>query len=561
MIGENGLENLIWFMGYVEDNSDTLNGRVRVRAFGFHPPVTDNTVRTEDLPWAHVVRDSKFSSIPDNGDFVVGFFLDGRDAQHPIVIGTINSAKFSAPSSVPGYNPESYNPDGTPGASGEGAGGTERSQYAYEYFISKGFTPQQAAGIVGNLQAESGPNLDSLYNPAGGGTGARGIAQWRGPRTQAFIDRYGTTPDLAPLDDQLDFIMYEFETTESKSYNTIKGATTASEAASIFDSLYERSGGGTIQTRVNNAETLLQSFGANTNSAAIEGRNEYLATSQDSVNNYANPALPPAFHGENIEYTAALVQSATRRENEPGIPMPSGSSTSVWHNRYGGSSIELSGKNGTDESIHINHSSGSRVTLDGNGNITIKSIGGKLHISSENEIDEIATDAKNATYGSYELTVTDGTCNIRSTGDMLLSSGGNMTFEAAGNMKINTGVALDVAASTIHLTAREDSVDIVAANKLALQSTGGTASIIGKGGTYIQSDAGVNIKGSGMIRLGGSAIHLNSPGEPPADAITAIQAAVPAAIEKSIVSDIPKIPSTPPIDMSLVDDVTIGSSL
>lgn len=557
MIGENGLENLVWFMGYVEDNSDTLNGRVRVRAFGFHPPVTDNTVRTEDLPWAHVVRDSKFSSIPDNGDFVVGFFLDGRDAQHPIVIGTINSAKFSAPSSVPGYNPESYNPDGTPGASGAGAGGTERAKYAYEYFISKGLTPQQAAGIVGNLQAESGDNLDSLYNPAGGGTGARGIAQWRGPRTQAFIDRYGTTPDLAPLDDQLDFIMYEFETTESKSYNAIKGATTASDAAGLFDSLYERSGGGTIQKRVNNATTLLQEFAPLSGSAAFEGRNEYLATSQDSVNNYANPALPPAFHGENIEYTQALVQTATRRENEPGIPMPGGSATSVWHSHYGGSSIELSGKNGTDESIHINHSSGSRITLDGSGNITIKSIGGKLHISSENEIDEIATDAKTATYGSYELTVVDGTCNIVSCGDMTLSSGGNMTLEAAGNMKINTGAALDVAASTIHLTAREDSVDIIAANKLALQSTGGTASIIGKGGAFIQSEADVNIGGSGMVRLGGSAIHLNSPGEPPADALPAIPADVPDAIKICLVSTTPKIPSTRPFDPSMVDDITI----
>jgi uncharacterized protein (DUF2345 family) len=133
-----------------------------------------------------------------------------------------------------------------------------------------------------------------------------------------------------------------------------------------------------------------------------------------------------------------------------------------------------------------------------------------------------------------------------------------MTIEAAGNMKFNAGVALDVAASTIHLTAREDSVDIVAANKLALQSTGGTASIVSKGGTYIQSTGDVNVKGGSAVKLGAAAIHLNSPGELPADAITAIKAAVPDAIERSIVSDIPKIPSTPGIDLSMVDDTNIG---
>ncbi len=558
MIGENGLENLVWFMGYVEDNADPLNGRVRVRAFGFHPPVTDNTVATEDLPWAHVVRDSKFSSIPDNGDLVMGFFLDGRDAQHPVVIGTINSAKFSAPSSVPGYNPESYSPDGTPGATGDGAGGTDRAKYAYQYFINKGFTPEQAAGIVGNLQAESGANLDSLYNPAGGGTGARGIAQWRGPRTQAFVQRYGTYPDTATLDQQLDFVMYEFETTESKAYNGIKGSTSASEAATAFDSLFERSGGSTIQTRVNNASTLLEQFAGIEAQPAIEGQNPYVAPSQDVVQNYGNPALPPAFHGENIEYTAALVQSATRRTggnyDEPGVPMPGGTAASVWHTRQGGSSIELTGKNGTDEAIHISHVSGSRITLDGNGNITIKSIGGKVHISSENEIEEVATGKKVAEYGSYELSVTDGVCNIVTTGDMKLSTGGNLTLEAAGNITMNAGEAIDIAGATIHATARVDAIDISAVSKVAITSSTGTASLSGKGSVYVQSGENINISGGSAVKVGGSEIHLNSPDAMPTSALVAVAADVPDAIPKTVASDAPKPTSSSGITADMIDD-------
>lgn len=561
MIGENGFESLVWFMGFVEDNADPLNGRVRVRAFGFHPPVSDGTVLTEDLPWAHVVRDSKFSSIPDLGDMVIGFFLDGRDAQHPVVLGTINSAKFSAPSSVPGYNPESYNPDGTPGASGEGAGGTDRAKYAYQFFINKGFTPEQAAGIVGNLQAESGANLDNLYNPAGGGTGARGIAQWRGARTQTFYQRYGTYPDTATLDQQLDFVMYEFNTTERKAYNAVKSTSSAADAANAFDSLFERSGGGTIQKRVNNATSLLEEFAGIEPEPFTQGRNPYLAPSQDVVNNYGNPALPPAIHGENFEFTAALPASAARRTgttssgsavDEPGVPLPGGKDTSVWETRYGGSSVVLSGKNTTDEYIHIIHASGSRVTLDGNGNVTIKAMG-KLHLGSENNIEENADGSKVGIYPKgYTVEITDGKCNITSTGDMNLTSKSNLNINVGGSLAINVGESIDIAGARVAMTAKVDALDLLAAKKVVLESSGGSVGIKSTSPMYLQSSGAINIKSGGQVKVGGSQIHLNSPGSAPADAITAVAASTASADApaKGVVSD----------DSASVDSTPVGIS-
>lgn len=57
------------------------------------------------------------------------------------------------------------------------------AQYVFNQAIAQGYTPAQAAGIVGNLQAESGQGIDPYaYNPAGGGNGANGIAQWRAGR-------------------------------------------------------------------------------------------------------------------------------------------------------------------------------------------------------------------------------------------------------------------------------------------------------------------------------------------------------------------------------------------
>lgn len=68
-----------------------------------------------------------------------------------------------------------------------------------------GFSVDQAAAIAANLQGESG-FFAGAFNPAGGGQGARGIAQWRGSRIDNFRKRYGVNPDQATIDQQLQFL-------------------------------------------------------------------------------------------------------------------------------------------------------------------------------------------------------------------------------------------------------------------------------------------------------------------------------------------------------------------
>lgn len=73
----------------------------------------------------------------------------------------------------------------------------QNAQTAFNYFKGKGFTDAQAAGIVGNLMTESYAQIDpQAYNPAGGGMGAYGIAQFRGPRLKGllgFAEQQGDT--------------------------------------------------------------------------------------------------------------------------------------------------------------------------------------------------------------------------------------------------------------------------------------------------------------------------------------------------------------------------------
>lgn len=101
----------------------------------------------------------------------------------------------------------SGNPNGLPrNIEFDGATSTDAQTLMTKLTTQYGLTAAQAAAVVANWQRESSlrPNA---YNGAGGGTGARGLAQWRGARTEAFKRRYGVTPDQASVDQQVEFAL------------------------------------------------------------------------------------------------------------------------------------------------------------------------------------------------------------------------------------------------------------------------------------------------------------------------------------------------------------------
>lgn len=93
-------DGFIWWIGVVEDRMDPEKaGRVRVRIYGYH---TDNKLLlpTTDLPWAIPITPITSASIsgigntplgPLEGTWVIGFFIDGADMQHPAIFGTIST--------------------------------------------------------------------------------------------------------------------------------------------------------------------------------------------------------------------------------------------------------------------------------------------------------------------------------------------------------------------------------------------------------------------------------------------------------------------------------------
>jgi len=111
-----------------------------------------------------------------------------------------------------------------------------RRQLAFEYFVQMGWTPAQSAGIVANLEAESGLRHDAVGDS---GT-AWGLAQWRGERQSNFEALFGKTIQQSSFDDQLAFVHAELQRAEKHAGDALAACTTAAAAADTICRLYER---------------------------------------------------------------------------------------------------------------------------------------------------------------------------------------------------------------------------------------------------------------------------------------------------------------------------------
>ena len=102
-----GRDGFVWWIGRVakpevwrDESTDTDAGwafRCKVRIIGYHP-FDDSILPDEDLPWSHVLVDATSgsgqaclgeSSRMVGGETVFGFFLDGEEAQQPVIFGAL----------------------------------------------------------------------------------------------------------------------------------------------------------------------------------------------------------------------------------------------------------------------------------------------------------------------------------------------------------------------------------------------------------------------------------------------------------------------------------------
>lgn len=146
--------------------------------------------------------------------------------------------------------------------------GEDVGEHIWNYLSSKGLGSLAIAGIMGNMQQESGFNPKVME---GGGEsdevnldsdGGYGLCQWSFSRKQDlanFAQSQGKSS--GDLETQLDFMLSELS--RGDTISKMDNAGSAGQAAYIFHSDFERSADGpeVIQNRMNNAEQAFQTQG------------------------------------------------------------------------------------------------------------------------------------------------------------------------------------------------------------------------------------------------------------------------------------------------------------
>lgn len=115
-----------------------------------------------------------------------------------------------------------------------------RAKKAVAFFQSKGWSKEQAEGLVDNLLVESNYTLDPHQGQIGGG-GGYGIAQWTSKdRKKQFASTEGVSLEHSTFEQQLDFVNWELNHTEKNAGNKLRNSNTISDASKVVTRYYER---------------------------------------------------------------------------------------------------------------------------------------------------------------------------------------------------------------------------------------------------------------------------------------------------------------------------------
>jgi hypothetical protein len=261
-------------------------------------------VSVGDLPWALVMMPTTSSGQSGIGhnkhglqpeSWVIGFFADGDNCQQPIVVGTITGGpgkgSFGGQLTTSVYDAVVEPVVNAVTNTIENIAGNNNIEKGMNFLLKCGYTTEQAAGILGCLQVESGPGLNTkAFNSSGGGAGAFGIAQWRNPRQaslRAFADQY-CHGQISNIEVQLAYLvkelkeMHQYSGAAEKLLQNAKSPIDAAIAFAHYERgedysalAYKETGNGAtfdtkypnnktiLKKRINNAVQIYQSFGNN----------------------------------------------------------------------------------------------------------------------------------------------------------------------------------------------------------------------------------------------------------------------------------------------------------
>jgi len=259
-----------WFFGTVVNSHPPagLEGRVKVRIYGVHNPVT-NEIPEKDLPWAQVLLPtteggaSGIGRIPQlmAGAFVFGVFLDGVSSQTPLILGSLPRIEF--PTAIQTGRNVSFQDkfeydqerlqnvvalkfkDDKEASASVGL----RRQQAMKFFIDNGYELIQAAALTGAIEGVSG---FQTYDTEGS-VDTVGIVKWKNTTAVGsrfaellqFAAQYSPNSDWRLYSIQLQFVVFELRNRFNLVNSKLIASTDIKSASAIVNREYVR---GTNQT-------------------------------------------------------------------------------------------------------------------------------------------------------------------------------------------------------------------------------------------------------------------------------------------------------------------------
>lgn len=117
------------------------------------------------------------------------------------------------------------------------AGVTGTANEVIKFFVGKGLTAEQGAGIAGNIYSESGFKTGAVGDS---GT-SKGLAQWHNERWENLV-AWCENKNLDPYSfkGQLEFLWEELNSTESRALSKLRATKSPSDAAHAFAKYFER---------------------------------------------------------------------------------------------------------------------------------------------------------------------------------------------------------------------------------------------------------------------------------------------------------------------------------
>ena len=308
--------------------------------------------------------------------------------------------------------------------------GNDNAEKAFNYFVSKGLTPAQTAGILGNLMQESHINpeaqQDGSNDPFPKNNVGFGIAQWTySGRQQPLVDLAKSSGQpVTSLSVQLDYVWMELSGTPpaanySGALQSLKATSSVDAAVTSFEKNYEAAGDPQMANRLKYGQELFAKYGGSTGTTVT-------GNPADSASGCADVSGP----GTDTKYIDGFTVYS---QYDPS-----------WANKpYASSTIAASGCGPSAMAMIITNLTGSRVTpvataqyaasqgmyIDGQGSSW--SIGPTLAAHWNLKAKPIGAD------------VAKITATLQSGGLVITSGQGPVPFTSGGHFIVIRGVAAD----------------------------------------------------------------------------------------------------------------------